>query len=859
MVFWLGALVCVVATHRFLPVPTWLMVHLLLLGGIGNAVMVWSSHFAEALLRGPNPGRAALAWRLVGLNVGVVAVVAGMVADVRALVFCGSILVGSSYAWHGASLAFRAARALPSRFGATVRYYICASWLLPVGAGLGAMLALGAADADRHRLLVAHAVVNLLGFVGLTVLGTLGTLLPTMLRTRVAEGAETVVRHGWIPLLAGIVLAGAGAGGGWTWLVGAGLLVYVVGIAYTVWPLCRAMASKPSTEFAPLSAAAALLWLAGVVTLLAVQAGRGPSWAGLHADIQGAVPALAAGFAAQVLLGALSYLVPVVAGGGPATSKARGAVLDSAAGARLVLFNAGLGVALLPVPSWIKVATSFLVLVAFVWFLVLLAGSLRATPAPDPLPGPAGGSPGRKLMMSAVAGVAGVVVAVAVGIAADPAAAGVGADLGVVRDAGVPAAPVEPAGTGHTTRVALSMKDMRFTPETIHVPVGDRLVIELANDDDRVHDMVTASGAASGRVAPGSHVEVDAGIIVADVEGWCSLAGHRQMGMVFRIVADGVEPAAASGNSSGQPAMEGMATGPGTDDAAPGLDPMRDPGKGFGARDARLPAAGKGTVHRLTLTARDTLHDVAAGYAQTLWTYNGSAPGPTLRGKVGDTFEITLRNEGTMGHSIDFHAGALAPDRPMRTIEPGEELAYTFTATRAGAWLYHCSTMPMSLHIANGMFGAVIIDPPDLATVDREFILVQSELYLGAPGGTADQSKIQAERPDGVAFNGYASQYAFAPLHVKAGERVRFWVVAAGPNRGSSFHVIGGQFDTTYKEGRYLLDGSDPAAGSQTLDLGVAQGGFAELRFTQPGTYPFVSHSMVDAERGARGAIEVTP
>lgn len=388
LVFWLVALVFVVAAHRVLPVSTWLMVHLLLLGGIGNAVMVWSSHFAEALLRGPGRGRTALAWRLVGLNLGVGIVVTGMVADIWVLVLCGSILVGSSYAWHGASLAVRAARALPSRFGATVRYYICASWLLPVGAGLGAIMALGPSGADRDRLLVAHTMVNILGFVGLTVLGTLATLLPTMLRTRVAEGAETVVRAGWMPLLLGTVIAGAGAGGGWTRLVGAGLVVYVVGIAYAIWPMCRAMVSKPSTEFAPLSAGASLLWLAAAVALLAVEAGRGPSWAGLHADLQGAVPALAAGFAAQVLMGALSYLVPVVAGGGPATFKARRAILNNAAGARWVIFNAGLGVALLPVPGGVRAAASSLVLVAFVWFLVLLLGSLRSArrQAHDPAP-----------------------------------------------------------------------------------------------------------------------------------------------------------------------------------------------------------------------------------------------------------------------------------------------------------------------------------------------------------------------------------------------------------------------------------------------------------------------------------------
>ncbi|MGO1696441.1 MAG: multicopper oxidase domain-containing protein [Arthrobacter sp.] len=870
MLFWLIALVVVVAAHRFLPVATWLMVHLLLLGAIGNAIMVWSSHFAQALLRGPDHGRVYLAWRLAGLNAGVVATVVGMVTNIWVLVLIGSILVGAAFALHGVSFAVRAGRALPSRFGATVNYYIAASWLLPVGAALGAVLAAGYGGEVRQRLLVAHAVVNVLGFVGLTVLGTLATLLPTMLRTRVAEGAESAVRHGWIPLVGGVVVAGAGAGLGWMWLVAAGLVVYVGGIIHAALPVTRAILSKPPTDFAPLSAAASLLWLTGAVAVLAVMAGRGPSWETLYQQVQSVVPALAVGFASQVLLGALSYLLPVVLGGGPAVFKARAAVFNSAAGARLALLNLGLAVALLPVPSWVKVTTSTLVLVALVWFLVLVFRGLRAGRAPAGAPpAPATGErPGKRLMMSAVAGVAGVVLAVALGIVADPAAAGIGAAGSSEAAPGAGSAEPESTATGQTTRVKMSMKDMRFTPHTVHVPAGDRLVIDVLNEDDRVHDLVTANGAESGRVAPGATREVDVGVVTADTDGWCSLAGHRQMGMVFTIIADGAQAPAVADPE----VMEGM--GPkghdghhGSDAAEPdaagsgkaaAFDPMRAPGKEFVASDARLPAAPETRVHEYTLTAEDTEREIGAGYSQTLWTYNGTAPGPTLRGKVGDEFKITLRNKGTTGHSIDFHAGALAPDRPMRTIDPGEELTYTFTATRAGAWLYHCSTMPMSLHIANGMFGAVIIDPPDLAPVDHEFIMVQNELYLGEQGGTASQAKIDAEAPDAVVFNGYASQYAFDPLQMKVGARARFWVVAAGPNRGSAFHVIGGQFDTTYLEGRYLLDGSDPHAGSQTLDIGVAQGGFAELEFSEAGNYPFVSHSMVDAERGARGIIEVT-
>src|SRR5690606_15249225 len=137
----------------------------------------------------------------------------------------------------------------------------------------------------------------------------------------------------------------------------------------------------------------------------------------------------------------------------------------------------------------------------------------------------------------------------------------------------------------------------------------------------------------------------------------------------------------------------------------------------------------------------------------------------------------------------------------MRTIPPGESLVYRFRAARAGIWMYHCSTMPMSAHIANGMHGAVIIEPDSLPDVDRSYVLVQSEMYLGEQGGPVDVDKVNAETPDLVAFNGHANQYDHHPLAAKVGERVRVWVLNAGPNRASSFHVVGDQFDTVWNEG----------------------------------------------------------
>ena len=340
------------------------------------------------------------------------------------------------------------------------------------------------------------------------------------------------------------------------------------------------------------------------------------------------------------------------------------------------------------------------------------------------------------------------------------------------------------------------------------------------------------------------------------------------MGMVLAIVVEGgvgQDTAAYDAHSGGDASAAGAARIP--------LPHPADGARVENVVDPVLAPVSAATVHEITLTATEVPLEVAPGVWQKRWTFNGQVPAPTLHGKVGDVFEITLVNDGTMGHSIDFHAGALAPDQPMRTIPPGESLVYRFTAERAGIWMYHCSTMPMSSHIAAGMAGAVIIEPDGLPEVDRSYALVQSEIYLDTAADSPQDATevnadaIAAEQPSAVAFNGVANQYdpgVGEPFTARVGERVRFWVLAAGPNRGSAFHIVGGQFDTVYQEGAYLLGGLDGPAdgaqgGSQVLGLHPAQGGFVELTFPEAGNYPVVSHLMVDAERGAHGVVHVAP
>ncbi len=287
-------------------------------------------------------------------------------------------------------------------------------------------------------------------------------------------------------------------------------------------------------------------------------------------------------------------------------------------------------------------------------------------------------------------------------------------------------------------------------------------------------------------------------------------------------------------------------------------DPKAKPAAGFKARDAALPSAPAGRTHRVTLTVTEQVIEVAPGVRQRAWTYNGTVPGPVLRGKVGDTFNVTLVNKGSTGHSVDFHASQVAPNATMRTIKPGQSLTYTFVARRAGAFMYHCGSAPALHHIGNGMFGAIIIDPPKLPDVDSEFVVVQSELALGPQGGLAKLGKLYRGEYDAIAFNGYAGQYQFSPLRATAGKRVRIWVVDAGPSAPSAFHVVGTVFDTVFKDGGYVLrPDSTTHGGAQVLDLAPSQGGFVEFSFAEPGQYAMVSHRFADATRGGTGLFTV--
>lgn len=341
---------------------------------------------------------------------------------------------------------------------------------------------------------------------------------------------------------------------------------------------------------------------------------------------------------------------------------------------------------------------------------------------------------------------------------------------------------------------------------------------------------------------------------------YSGVAGGGLAAFVSLILAGSVALAGTFGagpdtGGDGAPAPTDHASH-GGDVAAP-VEPNPDAPE-YVLRDPTAPALATGEVHEIELVMTERQMTVAAGYEQLVWTFGDEVPGPVLRVKVGDLIRVRLVNPETnlMPHSIDFHASLVAWNDEMRSINPGEELVYEFEAKYAGVYMYHCGTSPALMHIANGMFGMIIVEPPGgLPQVDHEFALVQSEWYLGQQNQTIDINKASAAAPapDMVVFNGVANQYADHPIEVPVGETVRVFVLNAGPSVDSSFHVVGTIFHEVIKEGIHLQEGNEGNWGSQAVDLSPAQGAIIEMRFDEDGLYPIVTHAFNFVGRGALG------
>ena len=272
-------------------------------------------------------------------------------------------------------------------------------------------------------------------------------------------------------------------------------------------------------------------------------------------------------------------------------------------------------------------------------------------------------------------------------------------------------------------------------------------------------------------------------------------------------------------------------------------------------RAADAPPRSTVKMHHIRLRSVHVQHTIAPGVIYQAWTFDSVVPAPTLRVTVGDTVEFTLVNGAPMSHSIDFHAAEIAPSRAYINVAPKDSVQFRFVARTPGVFMYHCGTAPVALHISNGMYGAFIVDPVVPRPKAREFVLVQSEFYFAPSADSAAPHSLGWQKmldlsPDYVVFNGVYAQYAAHPIQVQPGELLRFYVVDAGPNRVSSFHVVGAIFERVWVDGL-----GPPQRGVQTVSVPVGGGMIFETRLAEPGLYPFVSHAFADATKGAVGVL----
>ena len=267
-----------------------------------------------------------------------------------------------------------------------------------------------------------------------------------------------------------------------------------------------------------------------------------------------------------------------------------------------------------------------------------------------------------------------------------------------------------------------------------------------------------------------------------------------------------------------------------------------------------LPPVARGRVVHVHIVVEDRVLEIAPGVRYDAWTFNGHVPGPIIHVRQGQRLDVTFTNRGSMPHSLDFHSARVAADRAFKDVLPGHSFHLSFVVQRPGAYLYHCVTAPAVAHIANGMYGAMIVDPAKPLPPARSFVLTAGEWYTdGGRPAHLDFAKAMAMTPDWSTFNGRAFQYDDAPLHAAPGQRVRFYVVNAGPNLVVPFHLVGAIFDRAYVDG----DVSHWLRDVQTTD--VAPGGAAifDARFPQRGVYGFVNHAFANVERGEIGTILV--
>jgi nitrite reductase (NO-forming) len=392
---------------------------------------------------------------------------------------------------------------------------------------------------------------------------------------------------------------------------------------------------------------------------------------------------------------------------------------------------------------------------------------------------------------------------------------------------------------------------------TLSASVGDVVKVTLTAGDGVEHDVAFPDFNAQSKHIAGKGA-TDTFEFVADKPGTfaynCLLAGHKEAGMVGKFEVTGDAPSGAAGAPVSSSVV---ASGPVVVNNPPttGADVVRDPAEIPAPIGVREPQ----TV-RIDLEAVEIEGQLGDGTTYTYWTFNGQVPGPFYRVRVGDTIEVHMKNltNSTMAHSVDFHAvtGPGGGATMTQTI-PGEETTFTAKALNPGLYVYHCATPMVAQHIANGMYGLILVEPEEgLPPVDREFYVMQGEIYTNEAFGstgllTENTEALLDENPEYLVFNGAVGGLTEQkPLTANVGETVRIFFGVGGPNFTSSFHVIGEIFDRVYDQASLT---SPALTNVQTTT--VPPGGATMVEFTLevPGRYILVDHALARLQRGLAG------
>lgn len=371
---------------------------------------------------------------------------------------------------------------------------------------------------------------------------------------------------------------------------------------------------------------------------------------------------------------------------------------------------------------------------------------------------------------------------------------------------------------------------------------GQDVQVTLINGEGAEHDIVFADQEATAHSAhitgkgASTNIAFRAGK-AGDYLYFCSLPGHQLAGMQGQFLVTPQPPP--------QTLVEADISRLPTDLPPP-----------IGKREPQ-------TV-RVDLTTVEVEGRLAEGATYGYWTFNGKVPGPFLRVRVGDTVDVRLKNssDSAMVHSVDFHA-ATGPGGGAASTQtnPGDEHTVKFKALIPGLYVYHCATPMVAHHIANGMYGLILVEPEGgLPPVDHEFYVMQGEIYTEAAFGQHGSQdfnveKLLNERPEYFVFNGSVGALSkLHPLQAKVGETVRIFFGVGGPNFTSSFHVIGEMFDRVYNFGGVL---SEPLKGIQTVSVPPGGAVITEMKLEVPGNYILVDHALSRLERGLSGILHV--